>query len=188
MNDNEFDYGPLTGLIGVWKGDKGIDIAPEPDGTENNPYYETITYTAIGDVENAEEQLLTCLHYTQVVQRKSNDKVFHHQTGYWMWDAAAKIVMHSLQIPRAVSVLAGGKCTWAVHHEGEAILDVSASADHDTWKIIESPFMAQKASTRSFSQKVVVGEHEMSYGQTTLVDIYGRKQFVHTDENTLTRS
>jgi hypothetical protein len=55
MNDNELDYGPLTGLIGTWTGDKGTDIAPEPDGTENNPYYETITYTAIGDVEDAEE-------------------------------------------------------------------------------------------------------------------------------------
>ena len=41
-------YGPLTGQIGTWNGDKGMDIAPEPDGTEHNPYYETITYTAIG--------------------------------------------------------------------------------------------------------------------------------------------
>ena len=39
------DYGPLSKLIGVWKGDKGMDIAPEPDGTEENPYYETITFT-----------------------------------------------------------------------------------------------------------------------------------------------
>ena len=64
MNDNDFAYGPLTGQIGTSTSDKGTDIAPEPDGTENNPYYETITYTAIGDVEDAEEELL-----------KSNDKV-----------------------------------------------------------------------------------------------------------------
>ncbi|MGB0575656.1 MAG: heme-binding beta-barrel domain-containing protein [Alphaproteobacteria bacterium] len=87
MSENDFDYGPLAGLIGVWTGDKGMDIAPEPDGTEHNPYYETITYTAIGDADNAEEQLLTALHYIQIVQRKSNDEVFHHQSGYWMWDA-----------------------------------------------------------------------------------------------------
>ena len=36
--NNDIDYGPLAGLIGVWKGDKGLDVAPEPDGTENNPY------------------------------------------------------------------------------------------------------------------------------------------------------
>jgi hypothetical protein len=47
--------------------------------------------------------------------------------------------------------------------------------------------MAQKASTRSFSQKVIVGDGKMPYSQTTLVDVYGKKQFVHTDENEPTR-
>lgn len=28
------EYGPLKELVGVWKGNKGIDIAPESDGTE----------------------------------------------------------------------------------------------------------------------------------------------------------
>ena len=68
------------------------------------------------------------------------------------------------------------------------MIEVAAAADDDTWKIIESPFMAEKASTRSFSQKVTVGDGKISYSQTTLVDIYGKKQFVHTDENELTRS
>jgi hypothetical protein len=149
--------------------------------------YETITYTAIGDVENAEEQLLTALHYVQVVQRKSNDKVFHHQTGYWMWDAKAGIVMHSLQIPRAVAVMAGGNYSGATNDDGQAVIEVAAAANDTTWKIIESPFMAQKASTRSFSQKIIVGDGKMSYSQTTLVDIYGKKKFVHTDANELTR-
>ena len=49
---SEVNYGPLTGLIGVWNGDKGIDIAPEPEGIEENNYFETITYTAIGTVTN----------------------------------------------------------------------------------------------------------------------------------------
>jgi len=84
---NELDYGPLTALLGIWTGDEGIDIAPEPDGEENNPYYETITYSAAGDVTNAEQQVLTVIHYRQVVQRKSNGKIFHDQTGYWMWEA-----------------------------------------------------------------------------------------------------
>jgi hypothetical protein len=149
--------------------------------------YETITYTAIGDVENAEEQLLTALHYVQVVQRKSNDKVFHHQTGYWMWDAKAGIVMHSLQIPRAVAVMAGGNYSGATNDDGQAVIEVAAAANDTTWKIIESPFMALKASTRSFSQKIIVGDGKMSYSQTTLVDIYGKKKFVHTDANKLTR-
>ena len=35
------DYGPLAALVGTWKGAKGVDRAPEPDGEERNPYYET---------------------------------------------------------------------------------------------------------------------------------------------------
>ena len=36
-DDANVDYGPLAGLIGSWSGDKGTDIAPDPDGTETNP-------------------------------------------------------------------------------------------------------------------------------------------------------
>ena len=72
----EVDYGPLAGLIGVWQGDKGMDIAPEPDGTEENPYYETITFEAGGDLKNAEDQVLAGVRYHQVVKRKSDDGIF----------------------------------------------------------------------------------------------------------------
>ncbi|MDH5731518.1 MAG: heme-binding beta-barrel domain-containing protein, partial [Gammaproteobacteria bacterium] len=108
-SQTSIDYGPLAALIGTWQGDKGIDIAPESDGTETNPYFETIRFEAIGDVTNAEKQVLTALHYRQIVSRHSNQQVFHDETGYWMWDSVQQIVMHSLQIPRAVSLIAGGK-------------------------------------------------------------------------------
>ena len=68
----EIDYGPLNELIGVWKGDKGIDVAPDKDdtkGTVDNPYYETITFDAIGTANNAKKQTLAVLHYLQVVTR-----------------------------------------------------------------------------------------------------------------------
>ena len=92
------DYGPLTKLIGVWYGDKGMDIAPEPDGTEENPYYETFTFTEGGSVTNAESQVLSVLHYRRIVTRKSDNGVFHDETGYWLWDARDKVIIHSLSI------------------------------------------------------------------------------------------
>ena len=93
MSDNkDIDYGPLNELIGVWHGDKGLDVAPEPEAAENNPYYETITFSAIGDVTNAELQVLAAIHYRRIVQRKSNDKIFHDETGYWMWDANTGVI------------------------------------------------------------------------------------------------
>ena len=38
-NTTDIDYGPLAALIGTWEGDKGVDVAPEPDGTEEKLYY-----------------------------------------------------------------------------------------------------------------------------------------------------
>lgn len=99
---SDVDFGPLTGLIGRWAGDKGSDVAPEPDGSEESPYYETILFSAAGNVENTESQELVAVHYHQIVSRKSNDEVFQNETGYWMWDATQGVVMHSLTIPRAV--------------------------------------------------------------------------------------
>lgn len=182
----EFDYGPLKNLIGTWQGDKGMDVAPEPDGTETSPYYETITFEAIGDVENAEEQVLTALHYRQIVRRKSNDEIFHDETGYWMWDAQTKTVMHSLLIPRAVGVLAGGQYNGEQDKDGNTIINVSAKLDHADWGIIQSPFMKSKARTTGFEHEVTVGENSLKYKEVTFLEIYGRS-FEHIDQNKLTK-
>jgi len=178
------EFGPLTNLIGAWKGDDGVDVAPEPDGTETNPYFESIVYSAVGDVTNAEQQNLAVVHYRQIVRRKSDGDVFHDETGYWMWDQDAGIVMHSLVIPRAVCVLAGGKYAGEKDSEGRTIIEVAATIDDANWKIIQSPFMQKNASTTAFRQKIVVGNGKMTYCETTTVDIYG-KVFEHTDQNNL---
>ncbi|NOY71047.1 MAG: FABP family protein [Gammaproteobacteria bacterium] len=183
-NETDFDYGPLTNLIGTWKGNKGIDIAPEPDGIENNPYYETIIFEPIGDVTNAESQILMALQYRQVVRRKSTDKVFHDESGYWMWDSRSETIMHSFTIPRAVCVLAGGKHTGSKNKDGSVTLEVSANVDDSQWGIIQSPFMQDNARTTEFRHHITVGNGKLSYSETTIVDIYG-KIFEHTDDNDL---
>ena len=186
-SDNNIDYGPLEHLIGVWAGDQGTDIAPEPDGEENNPYDETITYIEAGDTTNAESQTLAALHYHQIVRRKSNGNVFHNQTGYWMWDRETSTIMHSFVIPRAVCVLAGGVYTGEQDADGRTIINVEAKADDPKWQIIQSPFMQENASTTAFRQQIIVGGGTLAYDQTTMVDIYD-KTFEHTDRNTLSRS
>jgi len=186
ITNDELDYGPLKYLVGIWKGDKGLDVAPEPDGEENNPYYETITFTEADDVTNAEEQHLTAIHYHQVVQRKSNDKIFHDETGFWMWDAKQKIVMHSFVIPRGICVLAGGVYN-KENDKGDVVsIDVKAAIDDKSWGIIQSPFMQEKARTTAFSHNVKVSKTHLSYSETTIIDIYG-KTVEHTDNNELTR-
>jgi len=184
MSENtEIDFGPLSALIGVWEGDRGEDVAPEPEGKETNPYYETLSFDVVGDVTNAESQTLVVLRYLQIVTRKSDDTVFHHETGYWMWDAERETVMHSLAIPRAVTLLAGGK----VRREGDMLVfEVAAKQGDPDWGICQSPFMRDNAKTTAFTHTISVTGDELSYSETTLLDIYGRS-FEHTDRNILTR-
>jgi hypothetical protein len=178
------NYGPLACLVGVWRGDSGMDVAPEPDDVERNPYYETIRFDAAGDVTNAEEQTLSVVRYHQEVRRKSNDKVFHDQVGYWLWDASADTVIQSLTIPRAVTLLAGGSATT----EGPTTrLEVRAAAGDDSWGILQSPFMTAKARTAEFHHRLTVTGNRMSYSETTYLDIYGTTRFEHTDTNSLQR-
>ena len=76
------DYGPLAALVGTWEGDKGTDIAPEPDGTEENPYYETITFYPAGDVENAETQTLSTPSESRRRVRDGGDRGPIHFAGH----------------------------------------------------------------------------------------------------------
>lgn len=178
------NFGPLAVLVGTWKGDSGSDLAPEPDGKETTPYYETLTVEAVGDVTNAEKQTLAVLRYHQVVSRKVDDEVFHDQTGYWTWDAATGVISHSLTIPRSVCVLAGGQAT-----EGDGYIEIAVAAkvgDAD-WGIVQSPFMRDNAKTVAFEYQVKISGDSLIYSETTSLEIYG-KPFAHTDGNTLKRA
>ena len=187
MTDTMIDgieYGPLACLVGTWKGDSGMDVSPEPDGDEHNPFYETIVFEAAGDVTNAEEQTLSMIRYHQQVRRKSNDKVFHDQVGYWLWDASTGVVVQTLSIARAVTLLAGGK---AVVNGDSTVFEVSAEDGDSQWGIVQSPFMQEKARTLGFRHKLTVSGDTMSYNETTILDIYGKHNYEHTDSNTLSR-
>lgn len=181
---NGVDYGPLARLAGRWEGDKGMDIAPDPDmPKEENPYYETLTFEAIGDVTNANRQTLAVLHYLQLVSRKSDRKVFHHQTGYWTWDKATGEVTHSLTIPRAMCVLAGG----TARTEGSAtVIEAQSKLGDADWGVVQQPFLRDNASTKAFRISLTVDGDSLKYREITTLDIYG-KTFAHSDENELRR-
>jgi hypothetical protein len=182
------NYGPLAALIGTWKGDKGVDRAPEPDGEERNPYYETLTFEAAGDVTNAEEQTLAVVHYKQVVSRKSNDEVFHHQVGYWLWDSADDTIVETFTIPRAVAVVAGGKLAQPDSLDSELVFDVAADASSSEFGIVQAPFMYNKAKTTAFTHTITVKGDDMRYSESTVLDIYGKTSYDHKDVNTLKRT
>ncbi|MFT4614288.1 MAG: hypothetical protein ACI9NT_001433 [Bacteroidia bacterium] len=176
------EYGPLAALVGTWKGDKGVDLAPEPDGDERNPYYETIEFIAAGDVTNAEEQPLSIVRYHEVVRRKSNDELFHDQVVYWLWDPADDTLVESFTIPRGVA--AGGKLAQPVDLSGELVFEVAAEAGADEFGVIQAPFMFNKARTTGFSHTITVQGDEMRHSQSTVLEIYDKHSYDHKDVNT----
>jgi len=181
---SEIIKSPLAKLIGTWKGDMGVDIAPKPETDENNPYYEILIIEPVDiQIENAEEQELLAVRYNQVVREKSNDKVSHSETGYWIWDENENTIMNSFSIPRGVSVLAGGEIKLI---NNELKLCVSVKENDTKWGIIQSPFMLKKAKTLSFTREFIISDNKLKYSQEMVLDIYG-KIFSHTDENTLSK-
>ena len=171
------DYGPFTGLIGEWSGDSGLDVSPEPEQSAENPYFESLMFEAIGDVENAEEQELVCLRYHQVVTRKRGPKVFHNETGYLMWHSETGQIMQSLTIPRGVALVAWGQAQQ---------IDNGWQLTWDQAEIAQSPYMREHASTLDFSHVITIEGDVLKYSEAMTIEIYG-KTYRHTDENTLKR-
>jgi len=184
--DDSKAYGPLKQLIGVWEGSDGADISPEPDGTESNPYYETLEFSEADCVDNAEEQHLVALHYRQVVSRKTTKKVFHQETGFIIWDENAGQIIKTLAIPRGLSLVAGSSPLVLYSDQTGFEFEVFSAIDDADWKIANGPFLQTKARTLSYRHKMTVSDNRLSYQQTMMLAIYGR-EFEHTDQNELIR-
>jgi len=178
------NYGPLAQLIGKWIGKRGLDIAPDAEGEQDRTeFIDELSFIPAGPAENAEEQQLVALRYRHVVRKQENGLIFHDQIGHWIYEAATGNVMHSLTIPRGVSLLAGGKATI---DDAKTLLQVTATAGSDTFGIVQSPFMKANAETKSFEMTMTIEGDWLNYRESTKLFIYGR-DFDHIDKSELKR-
>lgn len=183
LTQSKQDLGPLAVLIGEWQGDKGKDVSPEEDGTERNDYHETMIFSLVQSLDNAEEQALAVLSYHQQVYRVRDEKMIHNESGYLSWDKENDLLIKSFSIPRGVSVVAGGNL---VVTDGQLSIEVGAALDNPDWPISQSPFMQQNASTKDYQFSLTLVDNCLTYQQSMTLDIYG-KSFQHTDTNQLTK-
>jgi hypothetical protein len=177
MND---ELGPLAPLVGTWIGDKGADLSPSSSGPIETPYRETLTFSVVGCVTNAEKQELQVLRYLQQVHSLSSGEGIHDETGYWMWDAKTNRVMKSTAIPRGVVAVMEG--TWDVNLDTQKIDLTLLSPENEA--IVQPTWMKEKAKTTSMTQQWALGPEGLSYNQLMILEIYG-KEFHHTDSNLL---
>lgn len=177
--------GPLKGLLGAWEGTKGIDVAPSDNrDIEKNKYYEKVLFEDIGLVDS-HEQLLYGLRYQMFAWEEGKDDApFHEENGYWLWDATNGQVMKCFNIPRGMSIIAGG-----TSDKDATEFTMEAKRGCETYGILANQFLDEEFQTLSYKVKItILDENSFSYNQETILQIKGKPTtFSHTDKNVLTR-
>ncbi len=186
--------GPLTGLIGIWEGTGGTDISPgKPDrittDTEKS-YRERWVFELISPaVENHDQKLrqLVCdtnaWRGTPSTARKKAGEAFHAQRGYWVWDAATKMVLNSFAVPRGIVINAGG----TVEPDATSF-ELIAEAGSEIYGICQNPYLIENFKVVRYILKLKLnGDGSFDYEQDTQLEIKGRGLLHHTDANHLKR-
>ncbi|MBX3342204.1 MAG: FABP family protein, partial [Nitrospira sp.] len=109
---------------------------------------------------------------------------FHEETGYWLWDAAARQVLRCFIVPRGVTVLAGG----TVEPDATSF-QIAAVAGSDTYGICSNQFLDREFKTVRYELTMTMhGSDSFTYTEDTQLRMKGRSDlFHHTDTNRVTR-
>lgn len=190
---NTIDYGPLTGLIGVWEGNHGTDLSPGMpdhlmDDTETS-YRERWAFEAVSPaVENHDQKLRQIVGDTNAwrgtpsTAGKNAGEAFHAQRGYWVWDPETNIVLNSFAVPRGIVVNAGGTVA-----PGATTFELAADCGSEIFGICQNPFLIESFKVVRYTIKVTLNGDTIDYEQDTQLEIKGRGLMHHTDSNQLTR-
>lgn len=177
------NLGPLRAMAGVWEGMRGLDVKPKVDGPRRQAYVERIELQPIDPQTNG-PQLFYGLRYHTHITKPEQVKTYHDQVGYWLWEPATGIVVHTLTIPRGQAVMAGGRVA-----PDATSFELVATADAPCFGICSVPFLEHAFRTVEFRIRVTINADDTwAYEEDTVLMIRGQAEpFHHTDGNTLTR-
>ena len=192
-DDTLANLGPLRPLAGIWTSADGADVhpvgpgsdvtGPVIDGDEHNVFVERYELHPIDPQTNG-PQLLYGLRYHTHIVKPGEVETFHDQVGYWLWEPAARTVLHTLAIPRGQVLLAAGPA------EPDATeFEVSAALGSEVYGILSNPFLNRAFQTVSFRMRVTVHDDgTWSYEEHAALRMPDREGLVdHVDRNTLRR-
>lgn len=179
------EWGPLTGLIGDWQGEGGLDRAFSHSRGDvfDTPYLEKVTMKPFGPVDNGSQSLYG-LDYKTAMWRDDEENPFHTEVGYWLWDAATGEVLRGFVVPRGITVLAG-----AIGVAADATsFTLTAKLGDGRYGISENAYLGAKASSISYRATITTNaDGTWSYDETTMLQMAEFPEpFAHTDSNTLT--
>ena len=177
------NLGPLTGMAGIWQGERGLDVKPKAEGPKKQAFVERIELQPIDPQTNG-PQLLYGLRYHTHVTKPGQVKTYHDQVGYWLWEPATGTVIHTLTIPRGQTAMAVGQA-----NADATSFELVATRGLSTYGICSNPFLEHAFRTDEFRIKVTIHpDGTWAYEEDTVLIIPGRAEpFHHTDRNLLTR-
>ena len=177
------NLGPLRGMAGIWEGQRGLDVKPKVEGAKKQAYVERMELQPIDPQTNG-PQLLYGLRYHTHVVKPDQVKTYHEQVGFWLWEPATNTVIHSLAIPRGVSVMAAGKASQDARE-----FELVATHDSENFGIRSTPFLDYAFKTVEFRIKVTINpDGTWSYEEDTVLKIRGQDElFHHVDKNSLSK-
>jgi hypothetical protein len=179
--DTLANLGPLTRLAGIWEGTKGLDVNPNVDGSGRQAFLERIELQPTDPQSNG-PQLFYGLRYHVTAKKPGLPETYHDQVGYWLWEPATGLIVHSLTIPRGQTALAAGHAD-----AGADSFEVKATRGATEYGICSTAFLEHAFRTDSFTLKVTFNaDGSWSYFSDTVLQVRGRDDpFHHTDRNTL---
>jgi len=182
-DDTLAHLGPLTGMAGIWQGTRGLDVKPEADGPAKQAYIERIELQPIDPQSNG-PQLFYGLLYHVHITKPDDVETYHSQVGYWLWEPATGMIMHSLTIPRGQTALAIGHAK-AKDREFELVAKRGSTENG----ICSNPFLEHAFRTDEFRIRVRINDNgTWTYEQDTILKIHGQDElFHHKDRNTLSK-
>lgn len=184
---DEILYGPLRFYIGKWQseGYLGENRAPDPNrNVENTKFKQEMEFEPIGDVGNHEQLLYVLRYHTKAWEKGNDERPFHEEVGYFIWDKLNRQVLKSFIVPRGIAVNAGGTAD-----ENATEFGVSADLGSATYGICSNKFLDSEFQTVSYRVKFkFIDEDCFTYDENTRIKIKGKaKIFDHTEKNTLKR-
>jgi hypothetical protein len=181
--DTVANLGPLRAMAGVWRGQRGLDTKPKAEGPKKQAYVERMELQPIDPQTNG-PQLLYGLRYHTHITKPDQVKTYHEQVGYWLWEPATGTILHTIAIPRGMTLMASGV---AAPDATEFVLRAEKGSPNAG--ICSSAFLEYAFDTVSFEIRVAINaDGTWTYSEDTVLKIHGQAElFHHTDRNTLER-
>jgi hypothetical protein len=178
------NLGPLTGMAGIWEGQRSMDIPPKPlDAPEPQVFVEHIELQPIDPQTNGPQLFYGLRYHTRIVKPEEIE-TYHDQVGYWLWEPATGNLIQTLAIPRGQTALAFGNAA-----KDATSFELVATRGATTNGICSNPFIEYAFQTMELRIRVTINPNgTWAYNEDTTMIVRGQSEpFHHTDRNILTK-